>query len=82
MDGMNNIQIIIKKGSLSVTVIYMAITSLEAMKVLQGVLRFVEVVTMVTFRFLILMMNVLLPPPISSPTRIVFFFIFKISLMG
>ncbi|KAG5607235.1 hypothetical protein H5410_028727 [Solanum commersonii] len=60
-----------KKGSLCEMLMYKGMTPLDAINVLKGPLRFIEVVNIVMFLSLILTANVATPPPMSSPILIV-----------
>ena len=60
-----------KKGSLWETLTWIGINPREAMKLLNGPSKFNVPVMIMTFRSLILVANVAVPPPISSPIQIV-----------
>ena len=60
-----------KKGSLWETLTWIGINPREAMKLLNGPSKFNVPVMDMTFRSLILVANVAVPPPISSPIQIV-----------
>lgn len=64
-------RVLSKKGRRWEILMYKGTTALDAMKLLKGPLKFIEVVTMVMFLSRILTAKVATPPPISSPILIV-----------